>query len=57
MAGTGRDGAVEVLHSVVPRRAVARCLRIIEAGAPDAFVVVDEPRLVRRGWQFTARKR
>ena len=57
MAGTGRDGAVEVLHSVVPRRAVARCLRIIEAGAPDAFVVVDEPRLVRRGWQFPARKR
>jgi len=55
--GQGRDGAVEVLYSVLPRRQVRRALDLIERGAPDSFVVVDEPRRVRRGWLFTARKK
>lgn len=57
MIGKGRDGAVEVLYSVLPRREVARCLEIIERGAPDSFVVVDEPRRVRRGWQYPTKKK
>lgn len=57
MPGTGRDGAVEVLYSVIPRRTVDRCLALIDRGAPESFVVVDEPRLVRRGWQFPRRKK
>ncbi len=57
MPGMGRDGAVEVLHSVLPRRQVKRCIAAIDAGAPDSFVVVDEPRLVRRGWLFPAKKK
>lgn len=55
--GQGRDGAVEVMYSVLPRRQVPRALDLIERGAPDSFVVVDEPRRVRRGWLFTARKK
>lgn len=57
MPGKGRDGAVEVLYSVTPRRNVGRALALIDHGAPDSFVVVDEPRLVRRGWQFPRRKK
>lgn len=55
--GRGKDGDVEVLYSVIPRREVTHALALIDAGAPDSFVVVDEPRLVRRGWQFSSRKR
>ena len=57
MIGQGREGPVEVLYSVIQRRDISRCLAIIEAGSEGSFVVVDEPRLVRRGWQFPQRKR
>jgi uncharacterized protein YebE (UPF0316 family) len=55
--GRGRDGTVEVLYSVLPRRRVERCLAVIDERAPESFVVVDEPRTVRRGWLFPARKK
>lgn len=55
--GQGRAGPVEVLYSVLPRRRVARCLTLIDAHAPDSFVVVDEPRTVHRGWFFPAKKK
>jgi len=57
MIGQGREGPVEVLYSVVPRRHVRRCLALIDEGAPNSFVVVDEPRQVRRGWLFPSKKK
>lgn len=57
MPGRGRDGTVEVLYAVLPRRRIEECLRLVERGAPDSFVVVDEPRTVRRGWLFPAKKK
>jgi uncharacterized protein YebE (UPF0316 family) len=57
MIGRGREGSVEVLYSVLPRRQVGRYLELVDRGAPDSFVVVDEPRRVKRGWQFPARKK
>ncbi len=57
MIGRGRAGDVEVLYSVLPRRQVSRYLDVVDRGAPDSFVVVDEPRRVQRGWQFPARKK
>jgi uncharacterized protein YebE (UPF0316 family) len=57
MIGRGREGSVEVLYSVIPRRSVDRCITLIDQGAPDSFVVVDEPRRVRRGWQFPRKKK
>jgi uncharacterized protein YebE (UPF0316 family) len=57
MLGTGMEGPVEVLYTVLPRRQVTRCLALIDEGAPDSFVVVDEPRRVRRGWQYPAKKK
>lgn len=55
--GRGRDGTVDVLYSVLPRRRVAQCLSVVEARAPESFVVVDEPRTVRRGWLFPSKKK
>jgi len=55
--GRGRDGTVEVLYSVVPRRQVGRALARIDRAAPQSFVVVDEPRRVQRGWLFPAKKK
>jgi uncharacterized protein YebE (UPF0316 family) len=57
MIGRGRDGTVEILYSVLPRRQVSRFLTLVDDGAPDSFVVVDEPRRVRRGWQFPSKKK
>lgn len=57
MVGQGREGPVEVLYSVIRRRRVGRALEIIEAMAPESFVVVDEPRSVRRGWLYPRRGR
>jgi uncharacterized protein YebE (UPF0316 family) len=57
MAGRGKDGEVEVLFSVIPRRQIARYVRTVDHAAPDSFVVVDEPRAVRRGFMFPRRGR
>lgn len=57
MAGRGREGVVEVLYSVLPRRRVPTALELIHRGAPDSFVVVDEPRGVHRGWLYPAKKK
>ena len=57
MVGRGKEGAVEVLYSVLPRRRVPDALKLIDAGAPDSFVVVDEPRRVQRGWLYPAKKK
>ena len=56
--GSGREGPVEVLHSVVQRRQIARVLAEVERLDPEAFITVEEPREIRRGWmQVTPRRR
>lgn len=57
MPARGRDGEVEVLYSVIPRRQIAKYVRAVDDAAPDSFVVVDEPRAVRRGFMFPRRAR
>lgn len=57
LTGRGREGPVEVLYAVLPRRQVPRALSLIDRDAPNAFVIVDEPRQVRRGWLFQAKKK
>src|SRR5690625_3003689 len=49
-AGRGRDGRVEVVDTVVKRRRIKEVLREVDRWDPDAFVMVDEPRAIRRGW-------
>lgn len=57
MDARGRHGPVHHLYSAIPRRRVAAYLEAVDAHAPDAFVIVEEPRAVRRGWMFPMRKK
>jgi uncharacterized protein YebE (UPF0316 family) len=55
--GQGREGRVEVLNAVVRRRYIRDVLAIVDGLDPDAFVSVEEPRTVRRGWMFDKRRK
>jgi uncharacterized protein YebE (UPF0316 family) len=56
--GFGRDGSVEILNSVVHRGHLNDVLAVIEKWDPDAFVTVEEPKVLRGGsmatreWRF-----
>jgi uncharacterized protein YebE (UPF0316 family) len=47
--GVGRDGAVDVLNSVVQRRHLEDVLAVVTAMDDEAFVTVDEPRVLLGG--------
>lgn len=47
--GFGRDGSVEIVQSVVQRGQVDGVLEIIEAHDAEAFVTVEEPKILRGG--------
>jgi uncharacterized protein YebE (UPF0316 family) len=47
--GRGREGAVDILNTVVPRKEAARVIEAIEAHAPRSFVTVEELRTTHRG--------
>jgi uncharacterized protein YebE (UPF0316 family) len=51
--GQGREGPVEVVYTVVPRRRIRQVLTEVVRWDPDAFVTVEEPREIRRGWMHT----
>lgn len=55
--GHGREGRVEILFTVVKRRQIGRVLEIVESLDHDAFVAVEEPRAIRRGWMFSGRRK
>jgi len=57
MDARGREGPVSHLYSAIPRRRVGPYLDTLDAAAPDAFVIVEEPRAVRRGWMFPMRRK
>lgn len=48
-AGFGRDGSVEILNSVVQRRRLNDVLEVVTAHDKDAFVTVEEPKVLRGG--------
>ncbi|NIP58361.1 MAG: DUF2179 domain-containing protein, partial [Gemmatimonadetes bacterium] len=48
--GQGRDGRVEIVQVVTPRRRLRDAEDQIRAWDPDAFVTVEEPRTIQRGW-------
>jgi len=55
--GTGREGKVEVVYTVVQRRDIPRVLDEVERLDGDAFITVEEPREIRRGWMYTTPRR
>jgi len=54
-AGQGRVGNVEVVYTVVRRRNIPAILAEVDRWDPAAFVTVEEPRAIRRGWVFGRR--
>ncbi|MHB1168453.1 MAG: DUF2179 domain-containing protein [Longimicrobiales bacterium] len=56
--GQGREGRVEIVYTAVARREIPRVLDEVGRWDPEAFVTVEEPREIRRGWmQSTPRQR
>jgi uncharacterized protein YebE (UPF0316 family) len=51
--GFGRDGSVEIVNSVVQRSHVAEVVKLIVQWDPDAFVTVEEPKVLRGGSMAT----
>lgn len=51
--GQGREGRVEIVYTAVARREIPRVLDEVARWDPDAFVTVEEPREVRRGWMHS----
>ena len=54
-SGEGKDGAVNILRSVILRREVSDFLASVREIAPDAFISVGEARAIQRGWLRTTR--
>jgi uncharacterized protein YebE (UPF0316 family) len=52
VAGVGREGPVDVILTVVRRRQIPAVVRQVESVDRDAFISVEEPRAIRRGWMF-----
>jgi uncharacterized protein YebE (UPF0316 family) len=55
--GQGRQGKVEVLYTMVKRRHIHTVIQEAERWDDDAFITVEEPRAIRRGWMFTRRRK
>ncbi len=51
-AGHGREGPVEMLYTVVPRWRIPDVFAEVDRWDADAFVSVEEPREIRRGWLY-----
>ena len=56
-SGQGREGPVEVVYTVARRAQVREIFRVVDVWDPDAFVTVEEPRAIHRGWMFDRKKK
>lgn len=56
-SGQGRHGTVEVVYTVAKRADLKRILRTADAWDPEAFVTVEEPRSIHRGWLLQKRRK
>lgn len=56
-AAQGRHGPVEVVYTVAQRSQVKAILALVDQWSPNAFVTVEEPRAVRRGWMMQKRRK
>lgn len=55
--GLGRDGPVEVVFTVSPRRHVDDILHEVGTWDPDAFVTLEHAQSIERGWLFQKKKK
>ncbi|MEX2584122.1 MAG: DUF2179 domain-containing protein [Gemmatimonadota bacterium] len=55
--GQGREGKVEVVEAVLRRRDVRDVLKQVDFWDPEAFVTVQEPKAIHRGWLLQKRRK
>jgi uncharacterized protein YebE (UPF0316 family) len=55
--GYGRQGRVAMMYTVVKRRQIPQVLEVVEEVDAEAFISVEEPRTIRRGWMFPVRRK
>ena len=53
----GRDGRMEVVYAVLRRRDLPVALAQVSRWDDGAFVTVEEPRAIHRGWMFDSRRK
>lgn len=56
-AGQGKEGRVEVVYAVLRRRDLPVVFDQVGIWDPKAFVTVEEPRAIHRGWMFSRRRK
>lgn len=56
-SGQGREGRVEVLEAVLRRRELPYVFQEVNVWDPEAFVTIEEPRAIHRGWMFEKRRK
>jgi uncharacterized protein YebE (UPF0316 family) len=56
-AGHGREGRVEIVYAVLRRRELPVVFEEVGVWDPEAFVTVEEPRAIHRGWMFDKRRK
>lgn len=57
LLGQGREGRVEIVNTVVQRRSLGTVYSTVDRWDPDAFIAVDEPRSIQRGWLLSRRRK
>lgn len=57
ISGQGKEGKVEIVLAACPRRKLPILLAEANLWTPDAFVTVEEPKAVMRGWMFDQRRK
>jgi uncharacterized protein YebE (UPF0316 family) len=55
--GHGRGGRVELIYTLVKRRQIPEVMNEVERWDPEAFISLEEPRAILRGWMFPARRK
>lgn len=55
--GQGREGRVELVYAVLRRRELPVVYEEVATWDPEAFVTVEEPRAIHRGWMFDKRRK
>ncbi|MGH7477697.1 MAG: DUF2179 domain-containing protein [Longimicrobiales bacterium] len=56
-AGHGREGLVEVVYTACRRKHIRSVLREVDRWDPEAFVTVEEPRIIQRGKLYAGPRR
>jgi uncharacterized protein YebE (UPF0316 family) len=56
-AGQGREGRVEMVYVVARRRELPSVMEQVRIWDSDAFVTVEEPKAIQRGWMFSSRRK